>query len=201
MEGGATSSTSTIVCSTATGNPTAAPGPTQTGIVSSCNLYAMATNGTGCYDFAAANCITTAQLYAWNPVLGSKGENCLSSLWFQEYYCVGVFGSSSSSASITSQSASSSKTSIKNTPGTSSKPGSSATRTTVTAPGPTQTGIVTNCNKYAQAPDGLGCFDFATNNGITPDQLYTWNTVLGVSGSNCGTLFWKGEWYCVGLGS
>lgn len=37
--------------------------------------------------------ITTAQLYQWNPVLGSNGENC--SLQFQSGidYCVGVSSS------------------------------------------------------------------------------------------------------------
>ncbi|KAF8853381.1 hypothetical protein BDZ45DRAFT_806667 [Acephala macrosclerotiorum] len=80
-------------CPTYTNSPTAAPGPTQTGIISSSNAYAMADNGIGCVDFAALNCIKTSQLFAWNGVLGANGENCGTSFWSKEYYCVGVSGS------------------------------------------------------------------------------------------------------------
>jgi hypothetical protein len=55
-------------CSTYTSPPTSAPGPTQTGIVPACNEYAMADNGIGCVDFAAQNCISTVELFAWNGV-------------------------------------------------------------------------------------------------------------------------------------
>jgi hypothetical protein len=43
-----------------------------------------------------------------------------------------------------------------------------------------------------------GCYDFAVAQGITPANLYKWNTVLGPNGENCGTSFWFGEYYCVG---
>ncbi|KAI1880137.1 hypothetical protein JX265_001758 [Neoarthrinium moseri] len=73
------------------------------------------------------------------------------------------------------------------------------TQSPVTAPGPTQTGIAANCTKYAQAIAGDGCEAFAKRNGITPAQLYAWNTVLGANGANCGTLLWAQEWYCVAV--
>lgn len=151
-----------------------APGPTQTGVIDTCIKYAEATGGVGCVDFATANGITPAQLYSWNSVLGANGANCGSSFWANEWYCVGVSGVSSTTAT------------------TSTTPSAAA------APGPTQTGIVSTCNKYAEATGGVGCYDFATANGITPAQLYAWNTVLGADGANCGTLFWANEWYCVG---
>ncbi|KAF2147914.1 glycoside hydrolase family 18 protein, partial [Myriangium duriaei CBS 260.36] len=52
----------------------------------------MAAAGDGCYSFAAKEGISTAQLYAWNPVLGANGENCLTSFWANEYYCTGASG-------------------------------------------------------------------------------------------------------------
>lgn len=151
-------------------------GPTQSGIISTCNKYAEATGGIGCSDFATQNGITSAQLYAWNSVLGTNGENCGSSFWANEWYCVGVSGGTTTTTSA-------------------------ATSTAVTAPGPTQSGIVSNCNKFAEATGGIGCYDFATQNGITPAQLYQWNAVLGSNGENCGSEFWANEWYCVGVSS
>ncbi|KAI0418525.1 carbohydrate-binding module family 50 protein [Xylaria grammica] len=154
--------------------PTTPPGPTQTGIVSNCNKYAAAIKDDSCDVFAARNSISNAQLYAWNGVLGAHGENCGTSLWTDEYYCVGIAP-------------------------TVSGPTTTTTTTSVMAPGPTQTGIVANCDKFAQATGGTGCFDFAAANGITTAQLYAWNTVLGPNGENCGTLFWADEYYCVGV--
>ncbi|KAK6209368.1 hypothetical protein LQW54_006356 [Pestalotiopsis sp. IQ-011] len=59
----------------ATGTTVTPPGPTQSGIPANCDAYALApTDGTGCYDFAAANSITLDQLYDWNPVLNSDCE-------------------------------------------------------------------------------------------------------------------------------
>lgn len=45
------------------------------------------------------------------------------------------------------------------------------TTTGITPPAATQSGIAANCNKYAIPVDGDGCWDFATRNGITLDQL------------------------------
>lgn len=42
---------------------------------------------------------------------------------------------------------------------------------------------------------------FADTNGITTTQLYTWNTVLGSNGENCGNSFWADEYYCISVSS
>ncbi|KDN63841.1 putative LysM domain-containing protein [Colletotrichum sublineola] len=162
-----------------------APGPTQTGITKSCNKFAKAVSGDSCSAFASRNGITVSQLYAWNTVLGSNGENCAGSLWADEYYCVGVSGSSSAATTTTK-------------PATAAVP-TTATSTGVAAPGPTQTGIVSSCSKFAEAPSGVVCGDFASSNGISTDQLYAWNTVLGAHGENCASSMWAGEYYCVGI--
>jgi hypothetical protein len=167
---GNSGSVTTTPTTTVTTGPVSAPGPTQTGIVKTCNKFAQATGGIGCYDFATQNGITADQLYAWNSVLGSAGANCGTAFWANEWYCVGV-----------AQAQTSSSTAV------------------VTPPGPTQSGITSGCNKYAEASSGLGCFDFATQNAITPAQLYQWNPVLGPNGENCGTSFWANEWYCVSV--
>lgn len=171
---------------------TTIPSPTQSGIVSNCNKYAAAIKDDGCDSFAARNSISNAQLYAWNSVLGPNGENCLTSLWAGEYYCVGI---SAGGVSSTTTSSSTIKT-------TSSTTTSKATTTSKVQPaGPTQTGIAANCNKYATPASGQGCYDFAVAQGITPANLYTWNTALGANGENCGSSFWFGEYYCVGVSS
>lgn len=45
------------------------------------------------------------------------------------------------------------------------------------------------------------CYIFAQNNDITTAQLYTWNSALGANGENCGTEFFAGYYYCVGVAS
>ncbi|KAJ9138372.1 Carbohydrate-binding module family 50 protein [Pleurostoma richardsiae] len=171
-----TSTTATATATTTSVGVTA-PGPTQSGIISTCNKFAESIPGKGCYDFAVAEGITPAQLYAWNPVLGANGENCGTEMWADEYYCVGV----SSSTSVTTT--------------------ATPTTTSVVAPGPTQSGIISTCNKFAESISGLGCYDFAVAEGITTAQLYAWNPVLGANGENCGTEMWADEYYCVGVSS
>ncbi|KAI0437595.1 hypothetical protein F4803DRAFT_555865 [Xylaria telfairii] len=153
-----------------------APGPTQSGIVSNCDKYAVAMSGDSCSDFASRNEITNAELFAWNPVLGSKGENCANSLWVGEYYCVGISPGQISTSTTTT-----------------------TTPTSITAPGPTQSGIVANCDKYAAAVAGDTCSAFATRNSITTTDFWTWNPILGANGENCATNLWSGEYYCVGV--
>ncbi len=71
---GVSSGSSTTTITPGTSTAVTAPGPTQTGITSSCNKYAMAASGDTCAAFASAHGITAAQLYAWNTVLGTNGR-------------------------------------------------------------------------------------------------------------------------------
>ena len=171
--GGVVIPTTTV---TTTFNPaSAAPGPTatQSGIAPKCNNYAEAHSGDNCYDFALAHKINPTQLYAWNSVLGPNGANCSTQFQAAEYYCIGL--SSSATTATTSST------------------------TSAGAPGPTQSGIAPNCNKYVQAQSGNNCYDFAVAQGITPDRLYAWNTILGPNGAQCSTEFQAGVYYCVGV--
>lgn len=62
------------------------PGPTQTGITSSCTEYYLTVSGDSCASIEAKFDITFAEFYAWNPAIGS---DC-TSLWLSEAYCVSI---------------------------------------------------------------------------------------------------------------
>jgi chitinase len=76
-----------------------------------------------------------------------------------------------SSSSISSTPTLSSSSIISSTTKATGTTASSSTSAGVTPPGPTQTGIISTCNKYALPVSGEGCYDFAAANGITLDQF------------------------------
>lgn len=153
------------------------PDPIQDGILSSCKTWCQAYPNDYCYQFAMETNMTQAQLYQWNPVLGSGGANCKTQFQAGYWYCV-------NDGSIQP---------------TTTTPVSSPTGSP--APSPTQSGIASNCNKYQIAKSGDYCSKFASDNGITTDELYAWNTVLGTNGANCTTQFQANEYYCIGVSS
>lgn len=155
------------------------PGSTQAGITPYCTKYEKANAGGSCPVFANRVGISTSQLYAWNSVLGNNGQNCQGSFWGDTYYCVGV------SPNYVA-------------PVTTTQPTSTGA---VPAPGPTQSGIISTCNKYLMANEGGTCPVFANRAGISTAQLYAWNSVLGNNGQNCQGSFWGNTYYCVGVRS
>lgn len=151
-----------------------APSPTQMDIVTGCTQYDQPEPGDGCENFASNHGITPAQLYAWNGVLGPNGVNCGTQFFLGYYYCIaGPTPTSQSSSSI----------------GTPAPP----------LPSPTQPGLTSKCTKYAEAKSGEFCSLFAQEHGIGTADLYTWNPVLGKNGVNCGTTFFLGYYYCIGV--
>lgn len=70
-----------------------------------------------------------------------------------------------------------------------------STATTTGPSGPTQTGIVSNCDKYYTVADGDSCTQIETTYGISFSQLYQWNPAIG---SDCQTLT-IGYSVCVGV--
>ena len=81
---------------------------------------------------------------------------------------------------------------------------SSATNCTLAeqaAPSPTQPGTSPLCNKYSQAHKGIQCEHFANASGITFENLYSWNAVLGPTGESCETHFLTNYYYCIGTTS
>ncbi|WPH04724.1 Hypothetical protein R9X50_00761900 [Acrodontium crateriforme] len=65
--------------------------PRQDGVISTCTKYAQAVSGDSCQSFPGRYGISSAQLYAWNSVLGYYGEHC-DQLISGNYYCTGVSG-------------------------------------------------------------------------------------------------------------
>ncbi|KAL5330732.1 hypothetical protein ACEPPN_000252 [Leptodophora sp. 'Broadleaf-Isolate-01'] len=79
----APTSTTTSSSTSSTATP---PAPTQSGIVAGCTEYYVVQSGDSCASIESEFSITFAQLYAWNPAVGSNCEN----LWLDEAYCVAV---------------------------------------------------------------------------------------------------------------
>lgn len=73
--------------STATSGGTAAPpAPTQSGIASDCDKYYTVASGDSCSKIETQYNVTLAELYTWNPSIGSTCTN----LWVGYAVCVGV---------------------------------------------------------------------------------------------------------------
>ncbi|TGJ83729.1 hypothetical protein E0Z10_g5023 [Xylaria hypoxylon] len=174
--GGGSSSTTTTTELTTT-KTTSLPFPTQSGIISTCNKFNNAVSGDFCTKFATDNGITPEQLYAWNSILGANGANCATQFQAMVDYCVGVSPTTT----------------------TTTTKATTTTSQTTSLPFPTQSGIISTCNKFKDAVSGDFCTKFAADNGITPAQLYAWNTILGADGANCATQFQAMVDYCVGV--
>ncbi|KAM7192209.1 hypothetical protein V8F33_008483 [Rhypophila sp. PSN 637] len=172
-----TTKTTTPAGPTTTGNGITTPFPVQTGMVGNCNKFVFVKEGDGyCGDIAAKNGVSLANFYAWNPAVGSGCEG----LWLDTYYCVGIVGGP---APIT--------TTTKPTVTTTTTPGNG-----ITTPMPTQSGMVSNCNKFTLVKEGDGyCGDIAAKNGITLANFYAFNKGVG---SNCENL-WMNTYYCVNI--
>ncbi|KAH6847621.1 hypothetical protein B0I37DRAFT_431340 [Chaetomium sp. MPI-CAGE-AT-0009] len=63
--------------------------------------------------------------------------------------------------------------------------------------GPTFENIAPNCNAYHTVVEGDGCWSISQAYHITLDQFYEWNPDIA---DDCGTNFWPGYAYCVGVG-
>lgn len=176
-----TGATTTSATTATTTTGISIPGPTQSGIAADCITYYLAQVTDTCNSIETSFGITDIQFHSWNPAVST---DCLSGLWADEAYCVGVAGTAASSTTSTTSSA------------------VSTTSTSPAVPSPTQpNSIISSCNKYAVAADGDYCYLFATEHGITTEDLYAWNTVLGTAGANCATAFFLGYYYCVGVAS
>lgn len=173
------STTSTTV-STATGVVT--PSPVQTGMADDCNDFYLVQAGDGCWAIANDEGITLDDFYAWNPAVG---DDC-SGLQADVYVCIGISGGDTDTTTAASPTLTATST---------------ATTATAAVPSPTQSGIASNCDSYSLAGSGDYCYAFAENNGITTDELYEWNTILGDDGADCSSEFWSGYYYCVGVSS
>lgn len=81
VQGPASTTTTAVTSTVSSAGPSA---PTQTGITSSCTKYYTVQSGDSCYAIETQYSITFAQLYQWNPAIGSNCE----SLWVGYAVCV-----------------------------------------------------------------------------------------------------------------
>ncbi|KFY77881.1 hypothetical protein V499_02829 [Pseudogymnoascus sp. VKM F-103] len=90
---GATPTTTTTTPPTTTtslpGNGITTPTPFQEGMSTSCNRFHMVKLNEQCGTIATEAGISLADLYLWNPAVGSK----CTALWAENYVCIGVIGS------------------------------------------------------------------------------------------------------------
>ncbi|KAH7035726.1 uncharacterized protein B0I36DRAFT_347461 [Microdochium trichocladiopsis] len=157
------------------------PGPTFTGSPSNCNKwYVVADGDNSCSTVEAKFGITHDQFIAWNPAVS---RDCVTNFWKGQAYCVGLRSAATSTTSSTSK-----------TSPTSSLPGNS------TPAGPTFTGSPSNCNRwwYVVGDADRDCGVVEAKFGITHDQFIAWNPAVS---RDCSINFWKGQAYCVGLGT
>ncbi|GIC84370.1 uncharacterized protein Aud_000186 [Aspergillus udagawae] len=90
-----TTTTPTTITPTTT---TSSMGPTRTGTVAGCQQFYTIQSGDSCSSVETEFGITFAQLYEWNPSIGSNCET----LWLGSAYCVKGPASSSTSTTTTS---------------------------------------------------------------------------------------------------
>ncbi|XDG02515.1 hypothetical protein ABKA04_002130 [Annulohypoxylon sp. FPYF3050] len=88
-----TAPTATATNPPSTVSSTASMGPTQTGIVSNCQQFYTVQSGDSCAAIEGMFAISFADLYSWNPSIGSNCEN----LWLGYAYCVSAPPSSTTS--------------------------------------------------------------------------------------------------------
>jgi hypothetical protein len=177
------------VTATETSAPTStgitAPGPTQIGIISTCNEFVLQQTDVYCQDMANNAGITLSQLYAWNPALNG---DC-SGLYPGYAYCVGVSGGSATTSTGTGALPTSTTTT------SSAQPTSTCVGTA--PPEQVQAGISCNCNAWVEQSDGVYCYDMAASAGIDLQTLYDLNPALN---GDCSGLY-AGYAYCIGLGT
>ncbi|KAG8409336.1 hypothetical protein J3459_017640 [Metarhizium acridum] len=68
-------------------------------------------------------------------------------------------------------------------------------KASVTNPSPVRSPMAPNCNKFCWVPPGSWCDPVAKNNGITAEQLTTWNPYVG---PKC-TGLWADYYACIGV--
>lgn len=155
------------------------PSPVHAGSAPNCNKWAEAGDGDYCWKMADDAGIALSDFYAWNAVLAG-GDGC-NMIWPGYFYCVGV-GSASPTAT------------------TAAPPPTTTAPAAPPKPTQTQAGIPANCAQFARAPvSGASCWQLANDNGLTLDQFYRLNPVVGPEGENCGTQIWPEYYYCIAL--
>ncbi|CZS91759.1 uncharacterized protein RAG0_02286 [Rhynchosporium agropyri] len=154
---------------TTSGNGIATPTPTQATLVNNCDAFYFVVAGDSCETVSAKHGLTAAQFQSWNP---SVGSTC-SGLWANAYACVSIVG---------------------HTP---TKPAATTTAPSngIATPTPIQPNMVKNCDRFYKVKSGETCTTIATSQGVTVQQLTTWNPAIK---SDCSGM-WLDYYMCTSI--
>jgi hypothetical protein len=154
-------------------NGIATPLPTQAGMVSNCNKFVVVNLGDTCNSLAFFNGpVSTEEFVVWN---GGVGGMACTSLQAGTYACVGVTSP------------------VSTTPTPTAIVGANG----IATPIPTQSGMVSNCNKFVKVNPGDTCNSLAFFNGpVSTENFVVWN--IGVGGIACTNLQ-AGTYACIGI--
>ncbi|GAQ08984.1 hypothetical protein ALT_6305 [Aspergillus lentulus] len=155
------------------------PGTPAPGAASACSAWVQASYGLTCDIIHRFYGMTAAEFEEWNPSVSQLGDGC--TLITGLYYCVQV--------NYITQSP------TWTAPTTTTRSTTSSAGNGITTPTPTQTGMVSSCNKFYLVVSGDSCYDIAAAQGISLDNFYAWNPAVG---SSCGGL-WPDYYVCVGV--
>jgi len=176
--GSTTSRTTTASPATSTGNGLATPTPIQDGMVKGCSKFHLVVQGDGCTSIGSKYGVSMAQLFAWNPAIGSNCNN----LWLETHLCVGVVGGATATATATTL--------------TTARTTATTTRTAgngITTPTPTQEGMASNCDRFHLVVSADRCNSIASTYGVSLADFYRWNPAVG---DRCLSL-WVDTFVCV----
>ncbi|KAJ5036790.1 hypothetical protein NUH16_004669 [Penicillium rubens] len=181
----------------ATSTPTSVPAyttlPVASGTVSKCAQYepyydpgANRSNTVNTCDYIAYFVgITVDELLQLNPSLSYNSSNP-SACSFQKGYRYCVRSLNGTASGTTSSPTSQSTTTIS---------GTTSASTGIATPTPTQSGMVSNCNKFYDVVNDDGCYNIAAANSIALDDFYTWNPAVKTDCSGLQPDFYV----CVGV--
>ncbi|KGO46659.1 Peptidoglycan-binding Lysin subgroup [Penicillium expansum] len=151
------------------------PGTPAPGAASGCSEWVQASYGLTCDIIHRFYGMTDAEFEEWNPSVSQLGDGC--NLISDLYYCVQV-------------------NYVPETPTWTPPATTTASAGNgVTTPTPTQAGMAKDCNKFYLVVSGDSCYNIATAQGISLDNLYAWNSAVG---SSCKDL-WPDYYICVGV--
>ncbi|KAF5874875.1 uncharacterized protein Bfra_003324 [Botrytis fragariae] len=155
---------------TPTSTSVSTPSPIPTDTVSNCDKFVEVVSGNTCEGVYTAANITFATFLLWNPSIGSGCQF----LDLNEYYCVGVSGTTSATA-------------ISSTTATS--------MTAISTPSPIPTDTVSNCDAFVEVVTGNTCQSVLDAANLDLATFYSWNPSVGPT---CEFLDLN-EYYCVGI--
>jgi hypothetical protein len=137
-------------------------------MVSNCNKFDKVNQGDTCDSISFWNGVAGSQ---WVKQWNNLGEDCVG-LQVGAYVCIGVIPDATQPTATTGANG-------------------------ISTPLPTQSGMVSSCNKFVKVNAGDTCDALAAHNGpISTDNFVLWNA--GVGGRDCKALQ-AGTYACVGV--